>query len=123
MGRAGPRTPHRPLQPPLLVHSSRLPLPLLLPCKEATMRTVISSGHGKYIRGASGILDEVNEARKVVEAVAERLRGLNVDTVTYHDDVSTTQSENLERIVDYHNAQGPHDLDISVHFNAYTETA
>jgi hypothetical protein len=59
----------------------------------------------------------------VVEAVAERLRGLNVDTVTYHDDVSTTQSENLERIVDFHNAQGPHDLDISVHFNAYTETA
>ena len=87
------------------------------------MKIVISSGHGKYIRGASGILDEVNEARKVVEAVAERLRGLNVDTVTYHDDVSTTQSENLERIVDYHNAQGPHDLDISVHFNAYTETS
>src|SRR6516162_6261014 len=87
------------------------------------MKIVLSSGHGKYIRGASGILDEVNEARKVVEAVAERLRGLNVDTVTYHDDVSTTQSENLERIVDFHNAQGPHDLDISVHFNAYTETA
>jgi len=87
------------------------------------MKIVLSSGHGKYIRGASGILDEVNEARKVVEAVAERLRGLNVDTVTYHDDVSTTQSENLERIVDYHNAQGPHDLDISVHFNAYTETS
>jgi N-acetylmuramoyl-L-alanine amidase len=87
------------------------------------MKIVISSGHGKYIRGASGIIDEVDEARKVVEAVAERLRGLNVDTVTYHDDVSTTQSENLERIVDFHNGQGPHDLDISVHFNAYTETA
>jgi len=87
------------------------------------MKIVISSGHGKYIRGASGIIDEVDEARRVVEAVAERFRGLNVDTVTYHDDVSTTQSENLERIVDFHNAQGPHDLDISVHFNAYTETA
>src|SRR6516165_11530919 len=86
------------------------------------MKIVISSGHGKYIRGASGIIDEVDEARKVVEAVAERFRGLNVDTVTYHDDVSTTQSENLERIVDFHNAQGPHELDISVHFNAYVET-
>src|SRR6516165_4540213 len=87
------------------------------------MKIVISSGHGLYVRGASGVIDEVDEARLVVEEVAERLRGLNVDTVTYHDDVSTTQSENLERIVDFHNAQGPHDLDVSVHFNAYTETA
>jgi hypothetical protein len=86
------------------------------------MKIVISSGHGLYVRGASGVLDEVDEARLVVEEVAERLRGLNVDTVTYHDDVSTTQSENLERIVDFHNAQEPHNLDISVHFNAYTET-
>src|SRR5215469_15842214 len=85
-------------------------------------KIVLSSGHGLYVRGASGIIDEVDEARRVVEAIAEKLRGLNVDTVTYHDDVSTTQSENLERIVDFHNAQGPHDLDISVHFNAYTET-
>ena len=84
-------------------------------------RIVISSGHGKYVRGASGILDEVNEARKVVERVAEELRGRNVAVVTYHDDVSKTQSENLNRIVDYHNAQA-RDLDISVHFNAYVET-
>ena len=25
-------------------------------------RIVISSGHGKYVRGASGIIDEVDEA-------------------------------------------------------------
>ena len=87
------------------------------------MKIVISSGHGKHIRGASGIIDEVDEARRVVNRVAEQFQSLNVDVVTYHDDVSTTQSENLERIVDFHNAQGPHDLDISVHFNAYTETA
>ena len=30
---------------------------------------VISSGHGKFVRGASGILDEVDEARDVVERV------------------------------------------------------
>jgi N-acetylmuramoyl-L-alanine amidase len=88
-----------------------------------TQRIVISSGHGLKVRGASGIIDEVDEARRVVEAVAERLRSLNVEVVTYHDDVSTTQSENLERIVDFHNAQGPHDLDASLHFNAYTETS
>jgi N-acetylmuramoyl-L-alanine amidase/Putative peptidoglycan binding domain len=87
------------------------------------MKIVISSGHGKYIRGASGSpvppqLDEVDEARKVVEQVATVLRSMGADVTTYHDDVSHSQSENLDRIVDFHNAQGPHDLDVSVHFNA-----
>jgi len=84
-------------------------------------RIVISSGHGKHVRGASGILDEVDEARKVVERVADELRERNVHVITYHDDVSTTQNENLNRVVDFHNAQ-TRDLDVSVHFNAYVET-
>jgi hypothetical protein len=79
---------------------------------------VISSGHGLYVRGASGILDEVDEARKVVESVATNLRERGAQVKTFHDDVSTTQNENLDRIVDYHNAQS-RQLDISVHFNAY----
>src|SRR4029077_14555284 len=83
-------------------------------------RIVISSGHGFYVRGASGILDEVDEARKVVERVADELRDL-VEVVTYHDDVSKTQNENLNRIVDYHNSQA-RDLDVSIHFNAHVET-
>ena len=37
-------------------------------------RIVISSGHGKYVRGASGIIDEVDEARRVVEHLADELR-------------------------------------------------
>lgn len=81
---------------------------------------VISSGHGLYVRGASGIIDEVDEARRVVESVADRLRGRGIDVKTYHDDVSQSQNENLNRIVDYHNAQ-VRDLDISVHFNAYEQ--
>ena len=85
------------------------------------MRIVISSGHGRYIRGASGIIDEVEEARKVVEHVADYLSGLGVDVTTYHDDVSTTQEENLNRIVDFHNSQ-IRDRDVSVHFNAYEPT-
>ena len=85
------------------------------------MRIVISSGHGKYIRGASGILDEVNEARRVVDRVADLLRNLDVEVKTFHDDISTTQDENLVRIVDYHNSQ-TRDLDVSVHFNAYEPT-
>ena len=83
---------------------------------------VISSGHGKIVRGASGILDEVEEARKVVEQVATTLRNRGAQVETFHDDVSTTQSENLSRIVNYHNSQD-RQLDVSVHFNAYIETS
>lgn len=86
------------------------------------MKVVISSGHGLKVRGASGVLDEVDEARKVVEQLANNMRHMGVDVVTFHDDVSTTQNENLNRIVDFHNDQGEHDFDVSVHFNAYTET-
>jgi N-acetylmuramoyl-L-alanine amidase len=82
------------------------------------MKIVISSGHGLKVRGASGLIDEVDEARNVVD----RLQKILGDTVTiFHDDVSTTQNENLNRIVNFHNSQ-TRDLDISVHFNAYTYT-
>jgi N-acetylmuramoyl-L-alanine amidase len=86
------------------------------------MKIIISSGHGKYIRGASGYLDEVDEARKVVEEVAKNLRQLGVEVDTFHDDESETQDDNLEAIVDYHNAQ-TRDIDVSVHFNAYETTS
>jgi N-acetylmuramoyl-L-alanine amidase len=82
---------------------------------------VISSGHGKLVRGASGILDEVDEARRVVERVADKLEARGVDVIIFHDNTSTTQSENLDCIVSYHNSQ-TRDLDVSVHFNAYVET-
>lgn len=83
---------------------------------------VISSGHGKLVRGASGIIDEVDEARKVVNQVAEYLRGAGVDVDVFHDDTSTSQSQNLDRIVDYHNSK-TRELDVSVHFNCYDGTA
>jgi len=86
------------------------------------VRVVISSGHGKHIRGASGYIDEVDEARLVVESVADALRESGVEVTTYHDDVSDSQSENLDRIVDFHNSK-TRDLDISVHFNAYQTTS
>jgi N-acetylmuramoyl-L-alanine amidase len=90
------------------------------------VRIVLSSGHGQKIRGAAGPspwgLDEVNEARRVVALVATILNGSGVPTKTYNDDVSTTQNENLNRIVDFHNAQ-VRDLDVSIHFNAYQQTS
>jgi N-acetylmuramoyl-L-alanine amidase-like protein len=86
------------------------------------MKLVISSGHGKYIRGAADILDEVDEARRVVEQLANILSDAGTEVITFHDDKSTTQSENLDRIVDFHNSQ-QRDLDVSVHFNAYEHTS
>ncbi|HEX4500588.1 MAG TPA: N-acetylmuramoyl-L-alanine amidase [Scandinavium sp.] len=85
------------------------------------MKIVISSGHGLKVRGASGFIDEVDEARKVVARVATDLEAIGVGVVEFHDDVSTTQSQNLNRIVAFHNSQ-TRDLDISVHFNANKTT-
>jgi N-acetylmuramoyl-L-alanine amidase len=86
------------------------------------MKIVVSSGHGAKVRGASGYLDEVDEARRVVEAVADLLFKYGADVESFHDDTSETQNENLESIVSFHNDQD-RDLDVSVHFNAYTTTA
>jgi peptidoglycan hydrolase-like protein with peptidoglycan-binding domain len=82
----------------------------------------MSSGHGKYIRGASGYLDEVNEARRVVEETARLLRGAGVEIKTFHDDQSHSQNENLNRIVNWHNSKS-RTLDVSIHFNAYQTTS
>jgi N-acetylmuramoyl-L-alanine amidase len=87
------------------------------------MRVVISSGHGKHVAGASGYIEEHPEAVRVVDRLAAFLRTAGVGVTTYEDTVSTSQNENLNRLVDFHNAQGAHDLDISIHFNAYNTTS
>jgi N-acetylmuramoyl-L-alanine amidase len=84
-------------------------------------RIVISSGHGRYVRGASGIIDEVEEARKMTELVATALRNLGADVTTFHDNTSTSQDNNLQAIVGFHNSRN-RDLDCSIHFNAYEPT-
>lgn len=82
------------------------------------MKIAMSSGHAKDCPGASGFLDEVTEARRLVEAVATEMRELlGVQVAVFHDDVSDDQSENLNRIVDWHDAQS-RDLDVSIHFNS-----
>jgi len=81
-------------------------------------RIVISSGHGKYVRGASGVMDEVDEARKLVEHLADELSSRGVDVTVFHDDTSRDQSTNLSTIVNAHNRE-QRDLDVSVHFNAF----
>ena len=84
----------------------------------------ISAGHGKFVRGASSdMMDEVDEARKQVSRLETELKARGVDVKIYWDDVSKTQDENLRRITDWHNSLGPHDLDVSCHFNAYEQTS
>ena len=92
------------------------------------MKIAISSGHGKYIRGASGSpvppqLDEVNEARRVVDKVVEMLKDAGVGAVSFHDNTSHSQNENLNTIVNCRDVLGSRDLDISCHFNAFDHSA
>jgi len=81
----------------------------------------ISSGHSAKVRGASGFIDEVDEARNVVEKLAGELFERGVTVYTFHDNTSTTQDQNLKTIVSWHNSH-QRDLDISIHFNAYQTT-
>lgn len=78
----------------------------------------ISSGHGKKIAGASGVLDEVTEARRVTDALAEAMEARGCKVLTFHDNTSTSQQQNLNTIVSWHNSQD-RDYDLSIHFNAF----
>lgn len=78
---------------------------------------VISSGHGLYVRGASGVLDEVNEARKVVDTLTQLINKSGHKAISFHDNTSRSQRQNLSTIVKFHNSQ-IRDIDVSVHFNA-----
>ena len=79
-------------------------------------------GTSKFISGAVGPspwgIHEHTEAVKVVNEVAAVLRSMDVDVISYEDTVSKSQDENLDRIVAFHNSQGKHDLDVSIHFNS-----
>lgn len=66
------------------------------------MSTAISSGHSKYVAGAIGLVEEVEQARKITDRLADLLD--DVMTVhKFHDDTSRTQADNLSRIVSWHN--------------------
>lgn len=95
------------------------------------MKIAISSGHGLHIRGARGNpvppqVDEVDEARRIVDRVAELWKDMGHDIFVFHDNTSYDQSTNLHTITDAHNhsfgGKG-HDLDVSVHLNCYDHSA
>src|SRR6516162_4523738 len=87
------------------------------------MRIAISAGHSKKVQGAVGPspwgLNEVNEARRVCTEVCKHLKDV---AGPFFDDASTSQNENLNRIVNWHNGQN-RELDVSVHFNANVSTS
>lgn len=80
-------------------------------------KVAISAGHGKKVAGASGYFEENVETPRVMAAVAWQLRDRGVVVSDFWDTTSTTQQQNLDAIVDWHNQQ-TRDLDVSVHFNA-----
>ena len=80
----------------------------------------ISSGHSINCQGAIDIINEVTEAKKVVDRVYEIIRANGKACYKYHD-TSSSSSQNLVNIVNWHN--GFKDgVDVSIHFNAYTHT-
>ena len=91
----------------------------------ATYKTfAISSGHGKYIRGAVGYLDEVDEARRVVDRVAEMLRGAGVARQNvprqYEPRFAEHQPQYDRKLAQQAVARARR---VSVHFNAYQTTS
>ena len=78
----------------------------------------ISSGHSINCQGATDIINEVTEARKVVDRVYEIVKASGKQCYKYHD-TSSSSTQNLVNIVNWHN--GFNDgVDVSIHFNAYT---
>ena len=76
----------------------------------------ISSGHWRIGSGAKDLLDEVEQARKVVERVVEILKMHNVPTSRIVDNASQNQVDNLTYLVLQHNST-QRKVDVSVHFN------
>lgn len=85
------------------------------------MKIVISAGHAKNVPGASGYIEEFEETSRVTTQVAELLKENGSLAGVFIDTASTTQNENLHRIVSYHNSK-TRDLDVSIHFNSFEMT-
>lgn len=81
------------------------------------MKLNVHGGHSLKCRGASGLLDEVNEDRAVKNKVIELLRANGHTVYDCTDDVGATQNANLRNIVNKCNAHKV-DLDVSIHLNA-----
>lgn len=80
----------------------------------------ISSGHSINAQGMSDVINEVNEAIRVVNRVYDIIKANGKQCYKYHDTASSS-SQNLANIVNFHN-QYRDGIDVSIHFNAYSHT-
>lgn len=81
----------------------------------------ISSGHSINCQGASDIINEVTEARRVVDRIYEMCKAIGVEVYKYHD-TSSSSNQNLANIANWHN-QFKDGIDVSIHFNCYQHTS
>jgi N-acetylmuramoyl-L-alanine amidase len=77
----------------------------------------VHGGHNSIVPGASGVLNEVTEDRKVTALVLSKLQQLGHTVYDCTDDSGRTQAQNLSNIVSKCNAHSA-DLNVSIHFNA-----
>lgn len=81
------------------------------------MKTTMSSGHGLHVKGAGKYIDEVTEARKVVDTTKAIVNSIDKESLTiFHENRATNKTDNLNNIIKFHNSTSG-DLDISIHFN------
>lgn len=81
------------------------------------MELNVHGGHNARVPGASGLINEVTEDRKIKDLVISKLQALGHTVYDCTDDAGASQSANLSNIVAKCNAQAV-DLDVSIHFNA-----
>ena len=77
----------------------------------------VHGGHNAKAPGASGLLNEVAEDRKVKDLVIAKLRALGHTAYDCTDDDGATANACLKNIVARCNSHSA-DLDVSIHFNA-----
>lgn len=78
----------------------------------------LHAGHWNNVfSGATGLINEVVENRKVGKRVYEILKSKGVPVTYFEDDESDTVSENIGSLVKHHN-QDRNGLVVSIHFNA-----
>lgn len=77
----------------------------------------VHAGHNAHAPGASGLLDEVREDRRVKDLVISKLRSLGHTVYDCTDDLGTTAKACRQNIVYNCNSHAV-ELDVSIHFNA-----
>lgn len=77
----------------------------------------ISAGHYGKGTGASGLIDEGEQAIYVVKELEKRFKNSLIPTHIIIDNQSTNQRQNLAYLVGEHN-KTERNLDVSIHFNA-----